>query len=116
MAEASASSGEVFHLCGPEVVTWYELGRKIAAALGGRGRALHLPEFSVRVLGWLSDCAARLRGRPNIFSSQKVIEMLAPAWVTSPRKAQEVLGWTSPTPLDEALALTVRWYRDHGWL
>ena len=116
VAEASASSGEVFHLTGPEVVTWSEFGRKIAAALGGRGHVLHLPEFLVRVSARLADCAASLRGRPNIFSSQKVIEMLAPAWVASPRKAQEVLGWTSPTPFDEALALTVRWYREHGWL
>ena len=55
-------------------------------------------------------------GGPQIFSSQKVIEMLAPAWVASPEKAQRMLGWTARTPLDEALALTVRWYRDHGWL
>jgi len=116
VAEASAASGEVFHLTGPDVVTWSEFGRTIAAALGGRGHALHLPEFSVRVSGRLADLASRLRGRPNIFSSQKVIEMLAPAWVASPRKAQEVLGWTSPTPFSEALALTARWYREHGWL
>jgi len=115
-AESSVPSGEVLHLTGPEVVTWSELGRKIAAALGTRGRVLRLPESLVRASGHLADLAARLRGRPHIFSSQKVIEMLAPAWVASPLKAREVLGWTAPTPLDEALALTVRWYRENGWL
>ena len=29
---------------------------------------------------------------------------------------ERVLGWTAPTPLDDALAATVAWYRDHGWL
>ena len=115
-AETPTPSGEVLHLTGPEVVTWSELGRKIAAALGTRDRVLHLPESLVRAAGHVADLASRLRGRPNIFSSQKVIEMLAPAWVASPQKAKEVLGWTAPTPLDEALALTVRWYREHGWL
>lgn len=115
-AETEAASGEIFHLTGPEVVTWSELGRKIVAALGARDRVLHLPESLVRAAGRVADLAARLQGRPHIFSSQKVIEMLAPAWVASPQKAQDVLGWTARTPLDEALALTVRWYREHGWL
>ena len=115
-AETPMRSGEVLHLTGPEVVTWSKLGRKIAAALGTRDRVVHLPESLVRAAGHVADLASRLRGRPNIFSSQKVIEMLAPAWVASPGKAQEVLGWTAPTPLDEALALTVRWYRENGWL
>jgi nucleoside-diphosphate-sugar epimerase len=115
-AQAPLVSGEVLDLTGPEVVTWSELGRKIAAALGTRDRVLRLPESLVRAAGHLADLTARLRGRPQIFSSQKVIEMLAPAWVASPRKAREVLGWTARTPLDEALALTVRWYREHAWL
>ena len=115
-AGTPAPSGEVFHLTGPEVVTWSELGRKIAAALGTRDRVLHLPEPLVRAAGHAADLVARLQGRPHIFSSQKVTEMLAPAWVASPCKAREVLGWTAPTPLDEALALTVRWYRERRWL
>jgi nucleoside-diphosphate-sugar epimerase len=115
-AETEAPSGEIFHLTGPEVVTWSELGRKIAAALGTRDRVLRLPEPLVRAAGHVADLAARLQGRPHIFSSQKVIEMLAPAWVASPRKAHDVLGWTPRTPLDEALSMTVRWYREHGWL
>ncbi len=115
-AEAAVPSGEVFHLTGPEVVTWSELGRKIAAALGTRDRVLRLPESLVRAAGRIADLTARIQGRPHIFSSQKVIEMLAPAWVASPLKASGALGWTARTPLDEALAKTVRWYREHGWL
>lgn len=116
VAEAPVPSGEAFHITGPEVVTWEELGLKIAAALGVKGRVLRVPEWLLRAAGRGADALARLRGRPEIFSSQKVIEMLAPAWVASPRKARESLGWTAPTPLDEALALTVRWYREQGWL
>ena len=114
-AEPKASS-EVFNLAGAEVVTWSELGHKISSALGVRGRVLRLPEFAIRAAGRLADVAARVRGKPQIFCSQKVIEMLAPAWVASPGKAQAMLGWRAATPLDEALALTVRWYRLNGWL
>lgn len=115
-AKVAEAASEIFNLTGPEVVTWSELGQKIATALGVRGRVLRLPEFALRASGRIADLAARLRGRPQIFSSQKVIEMLAPAWVASPEKARRLLEWTAHTPLDKALALTVRWYRDHGWL
>ncbi len=115
-AKVAEAASEIFNLTGSEVVTWSELGQKISTALGVRGRVIHLPEFVLRASGRIANLAARLRGRPQIFSSQKVIEMLAPAWVASPEKARRMLGWSAQTPLDEALALTVRWYRDHGWL
>jgi nucleoside-diphosphate-sugar epimerase len=115
-ATSAVPSGEVFNLTGPEVVTWLDLGQGIARALGRTGRVLHLPEALVRASGRVADLAARAGGSPQIFSSQKVKEMLAPAWVASPLKAARDLGWTAPTPLDAALDLTVAWYRDHGWL
>ena len=77
---------------------------------------LRLPGPAIRAAGLLAEWFARIQGRPAIFSPQKVLEMLAPAWVASPEPASRLLGWTAPTPLDQALWQTVRWYRDHGWL
>jgi nucleoside-diphosphate-sugar epimerase len=114
-AQAPCPSGQVFHLTGPDL-PWAEFARRIAAALGRRGRVLPLPGPLVRVCGRGADLWARLRRRPGIFSSQKVAEMLAPGWVASPDKARRLLGWEAPTGLDEALAATVAWYRDHGWI
>ena len=114
-AEVPTPAGTVIPLTGAQA-TWLDLGRRIAAALGRPGRVLHLPEAGLRAAGRAADLLARLQGRPQIFSSQKVLEMLAPAWVASPEPAQRLLGWTAPTALDSALDLTVRWYRDHGWL
>ena len=114
-AQTPCPSGEIFHLTGPDL-TWAAFGQRIAAALGRPARVLALPEFVVRACGRAADLGARLRGRPGIFSSQKVMEMLAPGWVASPDKAARILGWTAPTGLDPALAATVAWYRDHGWI
>jgi nucleoside-diphosphate-sugar epimerase len=114
-AQVPCPAGTVLHLTGPDL-PWSEFGQRIAAALGRRGRLLALPEGLVRLAGLAADLGARLRGRPGIFSSQKVAEMLASGWVASPDRAREVLGWTAPTGLDAALAATAAWYRDHGWL
>ena len=102
-------------LTGP-ALTWADFGRRIAAALGRPARVLALPEAALRLCGRAADLWCALRGRPGIFSSQKVIEMLAPGWVASPDQAAQVLGWVAPTALDQALAATVAWYRNHGWL
>jgi len=114
-AETPCPSGEIFHLTGP-ALTWADFGRRIAAALGRPARVLALPEAALRLCGRAADLWCALRGRPGIFSSQKVIEMLAAGWVASPDKAARLLGWTAPTDLDTALAETVAWYRNHGWL
>jgi nucleoside-diphosphate-sugar epimerase len=115
-AERPLPTGAVIPLVNPEPVSWLELGRRISWALGTRGRVLSVPEPALRAAGAVADLLARLRGRPEIFSSQKVIEMLAPAWVASPEPARRLLDWAPPTPLEEALAQTVRWYRARGWL
>ena len=116
MAEAPGAAGQVYFLAGPEVVSWVELGRLIAAALGVAGRPLRLPEAVASAAGLIADAVAHVQGRPHIFSSQKVLEMLAPAWVCSADKAARDLGWQAQTPLADALASTARWYRDHGWI
>jgi nucleoside-diphosphate-sugar epimerase len=115
-AEAHAAAGQVYFLADAEAVSWVELGRLIASALGVAGRPLRLPETVATAAGVVADVLARVRGRPDIFSSQKVIEMLAPAWVCSSDKAARDFGWRAATSLSEGLAATARWYREHGWL
>jgi nucleoside-diphosphate-sugar epimerase len=114
-AQAPCPAGAVFPLAGPDL-TWAEFGQRIAAALGRPARILPLPEPLVRAAGRGADLWARLRGRPAIFSSQKVLEILASGWVADPEPARKGLGWVASTPLETALALTVDWYRAHGWL
>ncbi len=115
-AEAPEAAGQTYYMSAPEVVTWRDLGRRIADALGVHARVVPLPSWAAVAAGFAADRAAHLRGRPDIFSSQKVIEMRQPAWVCSPEKAARELGWRAATPLDAALAETARWYRVHGWL
>lgn len=115
-ATSSASVGETYFLAGSEVVSWVELGRHIGAALGVAGRVTRIPEAVASTAGRLADALAHARRGAAIFSSQKVLEMLAPAWVCSAAKAERDFGWRAATPLGEALANTASWYRNHGWL
>jgi len=116
-SQASLPTGQVIPLVNPQPVTWTDLGRRITAALGRkRARVLPLPPALLRLAGQAALLADRIQGRPGIFSPQKVLEILAPAWVASAEPARRLLGWEARTSLDTALVQTARWYRDHGWL
>lgn len=115
-AETPQARGRLYYLSGPEVVTWAKLGLLIADALGVRGRVVRIPDFAGVGAGVLADLFSRIRGRPRIFSSQKMIEMRKPAWVCSSAGAARDLGWHAATPVAEGIRNTARWYRDHGWL
>ncbi len=115
-AAAPAAAGQVFFVAGPEIVSWLEFGALVATTLAVKPALVRAPEIAAVAAGKVADVVAYARGRPSIFSSQKVIEMRQLAWVASPARIQRVLGWTAATPLAEGLARTVRWYRDHGWI
>ena len=115
-AQAETPRAAVYDVASPEVVTWRELGLAIAAALGKKARVVRLPEWVAPPAGAVADLFARIAGKPQIFSSQKVVEMRAPAWVADTAPAARDLGFVAPTPLAAALAETAAWYREHGWL
>ena len=103
-AEAPAAAGQVYFLAGTR---GRQLGRArplIATALGVAAGPCACPS-SVAAAAGRNRRLARARARPpRIFSSQKVIEMLAPAWVCSAEKAARDFGWRATTPLPDALA------------
>jgi dihydroflavonol-4-reductase len=54
-----------------------------------------------------------LRGQPSIVSPDKIREAVAPSWAASAARARHDLGFAPAAPLDERLAETARWLREH---
>ncbi|MFH1016583.1 MAG: NAD-dependent epimerase/dehydratase family protein [Pseudomonadota bacterium] len=115
-AETERARGHTYYLCAQEIVTWAQLARMIAKAVGARGHILRVPDLAVAAAGKLADVLARVKGTPQMFSSQKVLEMRQAAWTCSPAKAARELDWHAATPIQEALRRTALWYGEHGWL
>jgi nucleoside-diphosphate-sugar epimerase len=72
------------------------------------------PAAWIAALGW--EAAARLRGKPSIISRDKVAEARAGEWICDVARARAELGFQARTPLPEALARTLAWYRQAGLL
>ena len=110
-------AGQGIYFAAAEDVSYVELGRAIARALGRPPpRVLRLPDWSMRSIGGIGDVVSRVRRRPGWVSSDKIREFLAGSWTCSSAKARQQLGWSPATPLTDRLRETAQWYRDARWL
>lgn len=114
-SERKGSSGEVYHVAGEGILTWQDVGRVVGRAMGVRPRPLHVPlslllclAAGLEAWGW----AAR---RPIFLTRGKVREAFG-HWVCDTTKAREQLGFIPRVGPDEGIALTLEWYRSHGWI
>ncbi|MEZ4701640.1 MAG: NAD-dependent epimerase/dehydratase family protein [Rhodothermales bacterium] len=112
-----AGRDEVFFLTHEEDVGWREVYAGMARAMDRPLRfELEIPRLFVRAAGAFGDLASRVSGRLSLVNSHKVSLGLSPYWTCSAEKARRLVRFTPSVPLNEGLAATYRWYREHGWL
>jgi dihydroflavonol-4-reductase len=114
--ESEIRSGEIFFVSRPEVYSWEDVGRAIADSLGKPFRRLLFPQWMARAAGLAGDVYSRITSLPTTISSQKVNELLQPAWICDSSKARRIFGFSPVLDLQTGIQQTVRWYCDHGWL
>ncbi len=81
-------------------------------------RRLFIPTLSPSVFhtfariceGW-----ATLRGIEPTLDRARVIEMRQRAWLCDSSSLTRDTGWRPATGLEQGMAATMRWYREHGW-
>jgi nucleoside-diphosphate-sugar epimerase len=115
-AESDATRGGTYHLSHPEVLTWTELGKLMAGALGKRVRVLLVPRSCVPVVGGIANAAARIVRRPPPLPSDRLRDLLAPAWTCDTAEAERVFGFRAETDAKAGVPETIRWYVREGWL
>jgi len=107
--------GEIYHLTGPEPVTFRHLGETIAAALGVRPPRLAIP----RPVAWMAALA--LEGLGQVSGKEPPLSRTGVAFFSENRrfswqKAQRELGYTPQFDLQLGVQKTVSWYREQGLL
>lgn len=96
--------------------TYWELGRRIAAALDRRVFVWPLWHWVGRAVAGVSDGVSRVTGDTSLLSLDKIREATAWSWACSAAKARRQLGFAATRPLDERLRETAVWFREQGWL
>lgn len=107
----------VYYVSDGGIHLWDELIRRAAAALGrGSAFVLPVPESLAWPLGIWSDIAARLTGKPQIVSIDKVRESMGPGFACSIERARNELGYAPGWPAEKGIEHTARWYLENRWL
>jgi nucleoside-diphosphate-sugar epimerase len=113
--ESDRAAGGIYFLRGPGPHRIEDLARHIARAMGKTPLFIRVPVFLARVSAALADLGSTISRKPNIFSRDKLSEMLC-TWVTSGERAREDLGFEAEYDLEKGLLETTQWYRENGWL
>lgn len=115
-ARSPRAVGQTYFLANPEPVVWKQFVLDVARCMGYRAIALPIPALAIKLAACAGDVIGKFSDSVPLFRSEKFEEMRQLAWVCSPEKAFEELGWRPRFPLGEAIRITAQWYADHGWL
>jgi nucleoside-diphosphate-sugar epimerase len=115
-ARSDTARNETFFLTHEEAVSWKEIYRVAASALGRNFIELNLPFPLIALAGKVGDVFARLTGHVPILNSQKIDLSRQRYWVCSARKARELMAFDPQIVLRQGFAQTLAWYRNEGWI
>jgi len=97
-----------------EFPTHAALGRRLGRPLGTSPLILPLPLPIAFPAAWAIEAWWNLQGQPSIVSPDKIRDAIAPSWAASAARARSDLAFCPAASLDERLAETARWLREHG--
>lgn len=115
-AGSERTKGEGYLLCDGHPITWEQFQEGIVRASGRKVRTLKLPGFLVDVAARGGELMTKIDGKPRLFNRQKAAMGAQDAWTCQHDKAHEHFGYAPRVPLQDGIALTLKWYRDNDWL
>ena len=95
---------------------WRDMVETAAGAFGRAARVLPIPKAIPYGLGCLNLLLAHLPGYTPMLTPGKVREIYHRDWVCDSGPIMTRTSWRPMMPLSEGFAVTIAWYRQHGWL
>jgi len=108
-------AGRTGFLTDPDPIRIRDLAAILASLPERRARLVRIPAALVRAAGAVETLREALTGASRSFNSDKAREILAGDWLCAP-VLQEKLDLSAPSPLEDGLRSTWRWYQQAGWL
>jgi nucleoside-diphosphate-sugar epimerase len=115
-ARSTQAAGHTYFLTAEPPVSWRDVYRAVAEAIGRPLSEIDIPQVLVDVAGVLGDLHAWVTGTPTLVTRQKITLSKADYWVCSGGRAERDFGFRATIGLREGMRETYRWYVEHGWL
>jgi dihydroflavonol-4-reductase len=115
-AESEAAAGRIYYLATDGALSWTRFGRMIAESLGKTAHCVPVPPPLLAAVLLLHEAAGRIRGKTGILNLQKYPEYRNRFWRCDTSRAERELGFRPSVRMEDAVARTLQWYREAGWL
>ncbi len=116
-AECGRVAGRTFFVGHPRPWSSEGFAWEIARALGIEHlRTIRIPMHLAWVAAGASEFVARLRGKPGIFSRDKLREIERSPWICSVEQFEAATGFRARIDVPKGVDHTARWYLRRGWM
>jgi nucleoside-diphosphate-sugar epimerase len=108
--------GHTYFLSSDGVVTWGELGQRIATVMQAKPKVINLNMGLVRAASVVGEWVGRATATAPLLSNSRATLAAQPRWVCSAARARAEIGFNPTRSLPDALRETYLWYVRAGWL
>jgi dihydroflavonol-4-reductase len=113
--EGPAAANRTYVLAGPEVTTLQELVVRIARQAAVPSATWRFPVWPVWLAGAACEAVCRPLGiEPPLY--RRRVDFFTKSRAFRIDRARAELGYDPRVTLDDGIARTLAWYREHGWL
>lgn len=107
---------QTFFLCDDRIYSWGEFINISKNILGKKVLKISIPLPFLYISAFFSDIIAKIIRTPSIFNLQKVAEFKEQYWTCTSKKAHDLINFKTEYTLEDALNLTLNWYKNNGYL
>jgi len=114
--DKAKTKGKTYFVANEKPYAWKEVANATLRVLGKKGIHISVPITIMKVISVVSEGLSALTKKPALINSQKIIEMEPNFWTCSSDKAYKDFGFRPELDLDEGVADTIAWYKEHKWM
>lgn len=114
--ESGKAAGNEYLLEDGKPHTWREVTAAVGQSVGTSPVRVHVPLALAKAAAAIVGCAARCRGKPALFDRDRLKDFMQPSWTCSSARIRAELGFAPQYTLEQGMAETCRWYKDHQWI
>ena len=109
-------SGEIYFIADGERYSWDFFADVVSSELHVKLRKIRIPIWAAWFYAGLSDSWGLVRKKPALFHRSKCAEASQSNWVCDISKAKKKIGFRPRFHLEAGVTVTLRWYKNKGWL
>lgn len=115
LINCNTKSGEIFFVSATNPISQKGFIQNIAEIMSKKVTFIKIPKQITFTVAWLNELKNKVLRKPDIFSVDKVREIVAGDWVCSNEKLKKFIEPVE-TPISDALRETYEWYKENKWL